>query len=103
MIAGKPISFNAISASTNFSMITDLGHFIPNFFIQFLNFFLSSAFSIVDFVAPINSTFSFFNIPLSSSSIAILRAVCPPIVGSIAHGFSFLIIFSTVIVFIGST
>tara|TARA_B100001778_G_scaffold197969_1_gene163351 strand:+ start:46 stop:201 length:156 start_codon:yes stop_codon:yes gene_type:complete len=31
MIAGKPILFNAISASANFSMITDLGHFIPNF------------------------------------------------------------------------
>ena len=103
MIAGKPILFKAISASSNFSIITDLGDFIPNFSIQFLNFFLSSAFSIADFVAPINLTFSFFNIPFTSSSIATLRAVWPPIVGSIAHGFSFLIIFSTVSVFIGST
>jgi hypothetical protein len=67
-----------------------------------LNFSLLSAVSIARLLAPINSTLYFFNIPLSYSSIAILRAVCPPTVGNIACGFSFLIIASTYSLVIGS-
>ena len=43
-----------------------------------------------------------FSIPFFSIEIAVFNAVCPPIVGRIAHGFSFLIIFSTISGVIGS-
>ena len=55
-----------------------------------------------DAFAPINSTLFLLRIPFLSIEIAVFNAVCPPIVGSIAHGFSFLIIFSTISGVIGS-
>ena len=39
-------------------------------------------------LAPISSTLCFFNVPSLASAIATLRAVCPPIVGRRASGFS---------------
>ena len=52
--------------------------------------------------APISSTLYFFNIPDSAKFIAILSAVCPPIVGNSASGFSFIIILVTISGVIGS-
>ena len=66
------------------------------------NNFLSSAFSIDSLVAPINSTSYLVSRPASSSSNATFKAVGPPIVGRMASGFSLIMIFSTVLMFIGS-
>ena len=74
----------------------------PIFFIAVLKSSLSSAFLIAFNDAPISSTLYFFNIPDSAKSIATLRAVCPPIVGKSASGFSFIIIFVTISGVIGS-
>ncbi len=64
--------------------------------IAFLNNSLSSAFSIADSLAPINSTLYFSKTPLLAKDTAILSAVCPPIVASNASGRSLAIIFSTI-------
>ena len=44
--------------------------------------------------APINSTLYFFNTPSFANVKAVLRPVCPPMVGSNASGRSLSIIFS---------
>ena len=55
----------------------------------------SSALSMASTLAPISSTPYFFKTPWRFRSSAQLRAVCPPMVGRIASGFSLAIIFST--------
>ena len=55
----------------------------------------SSAIAIARAVAPISSTPCFSSTPRSASAIATLSAVCPPIVGSSASGFSRSMISST--------
>ena len=67
------------------------------------NFSRSSARSMTSAFAPISSTPCRFNAPDASSCIATLSAVCPPIVGSSASGFSLAMIFSTISGVIGST
>ncbi len=52
--------------------------------------------------APISSTPYFSSTPWSARSSAQFSAVCPPIVGSSASGFSLAMIFSTVCQLIGS-
>ena len=69
---------------------------------DFLNKSLSSAFEIAFIEAPINSTLYFLSIPSSESARATFRAVCPPIVGSKASGFSILIILVIISGVIGS-
>ena len=64
----------------------------PILSIDFLNKLLSSAFFIDSGLAPIISIFSFSNIPSLCNSNVTFSAVCPPIVGKIASGFSFFII-----------
>ena len=66
------------------------------------NFSLSSALSIASLFAPIISTECFSSIPLVARSKETLSPVWPPIVGKIASGFSFSIIFSSVCQFTGS-
>ena len=102
MIAGKPIFFRTLFDLLNELIISDLGKSKFISFMDFLNRSLSSALDIALAFAPINSTLFFFNIPFFSIKIAVFNAVCPPIVGKIAHGFSFFIIFSTISVVIGS-
>ncbi len=53
-------------------------------------------------LAPISSTPSSFSLPDFCSAIAVLSAVCPPMVGSIASGRSFSMIFATTSGVIGS-
>ena len=67
-----------------------------------LNLKRSSALSMASGVAPISSTPCFSKTPLRHKSRAQLSAVCPPMVGKIASGFSLAIIFSTVCQVIGS-
>ena len=67
-----------------------------------LNFCLSSANSIAVGLAPIIFTPCFSSIRLLKSSIETFKAVCPPIVGRRASGFSISIIFSTNSLVIGS-
>ena len=56
---------------------------------------LSSALSIAVLFAPIKITLCFSKIPSLSNVNAVFNAVWPPIVGKIASGFSFSIIFAT--------
>ena len=82
--------------------ISDFGRFNPISIIFFLNFFLSSALEIAFEFAPISSILYFLSNPIFSAFIAKFRAVCPPIVGKIASGFSFTKIFSKISIVIGS-
>ena len=70
--------------------------------IFFLNFLRSSAFSIALDFAPINSILYFLSSPAFSALIAKFNAVCPPIVGKIALGFSFLMTSSKTGIVMGS-
>ncbi len=62
----------------------------------------SSAFAMASCFAPISSTPYFSRTPESANASAVFNAVCPPIVGSSASGFSFMMIFSTISGVIGS-
>ena len=93
---GKPILSKRIFASSKLWASPDSGTFNPILSIEAANNSLSSALSIASFVAPIISTLCFLRIPLLSRSRAALRAVCPPMVGNSASGFSFSMIFSIV-------
>ena len=66
------------------------------FVIDSLNNFLSSALLIAFKLAPINSTLLFFKKSDSDNLTARFNAVCPPIVGRRASGFSFKIIWDTI-------
>ena len=102
IIAGKPTNSNAVLASSIFFAILAFAEFRPILFMHSLNNSLSSAFFIESGFAPISSILYFSRIPASNNSKVTLRAVCPPIVGSIASGFSILIIFSIISLLIGS-
>ena len=62
----------------------------------------SSARSITSALAPISSTPCRASAPLAWSRMAVFSAVCPPMVGSSASGFSRMMIFSTMSGVIGS-
>ena len=106
---GKPSVFCAAQASSKVCAIPDLAEPKPILVIASLNFSLSSALSIACGVAPINSIgfpvlapVYLSKTPWCQRSRAQLSAVCPPIVGKIASGFSLAMIFSTVFQVIGS-
>jgi hypothetical protein len=71
--------------------------------IAILNKFLSSAFFIALRSAPINSILYLSKTPESAKSTDIFKAVCPPIVGKRASGFSISIICLTTEAVSGST
>ena len=102
IMQGKPISFCTIRASSILWAIPDAGVSRLIFCIVSSKSWRSSALSIASLFAPIRKTLCFLRIPFLSSVNAVLRAVCPPIVGKIASGFSFSIIFSTDSQWIGS-
>ena len=86
---GKPnrsTSFNASSKDRAYALS---GTSMPIDSIAPRNSSRSSATRIASREAPISLTSSSSSTPLSPSSIARLRAVCPPTVGSSASGFSF--------------
>ena len=102
IITGKPISFNLVKESFNVCEVNDFGVLRPILFIASRNLLLSSAFEIASSSAPINSTFFSFKKPESETSKETFSAVCPPIVGKIASGFSLSIIFFKISGVIGS-
>ena len=58
--------------------------------------------SMASALAPISSTPSSFSLPERCSAIAVLSAVCPPMVGSTASGFSLAMMRATTSGVIGS-
>ena len=89
---GSPTKSNDFNASLIFFTIFAFAEDKPILSIDFLNKLLSSAFLIDSGLAPIISIFSFSKIPSLCNSNVTFSAVCPPIVGKIASGFSFFII-----------
>ena len=102
IIAGNPTKSNAELASSRFLAIFALAESNPILFILFLNNSLSSALLIETGLAPIISTSFFLRIPELYKSKVAFKAVCPPIVGRMASGFSICMIFSIVFFSIGS-
>jgi hypothetical protein len=99
---GRPTFSTASNASARFRTTNDFGTSTPILIIASLNFCRSSAFSITSARAPIISTLYFSRTPCFHRSIAVLRPVCPPSVGSSASGRSLAMIFSTTCQVIGS-
>ncbi len=94
MITGKPSVSSASSPWDRSCASNDFGVFNPMSFIASLKSSLSSAISIASDDAPIISTLYLSKIPNFLRDSVVLRAVWPPIVGSMASGRSFLMIFS---------
>ena len=99
---GNPISAESFTASSSVRTNPPRGHSNPASSIACLNNSRSSAFLIAGSFAPISSALYLFNTPRSANSTATFNAVCPPMVGRIASGRSFSIIFSTKSAVIGS-
>ena len=95
MIAGNPVHSATPSASSQVVAIFPSGHLRPIFVIASPKSFRSSASAIARAFAPMSSTPCFSSTPVSCRAIATLSAVCPPIVGSSASGFSRSMISST--------
>ena len=102
IIQGKPIFFWTSKASLIECAIPEVGVSRLIAFMVSSKSCLSSALSIAVLLAPIRITLCFFRIPFLSNVNAVFRAVWPPIVGRIASGDSFSIIFSTDFQWIGS-
>ena len=95
IMQGKPIFFCTSRASLIECAIPDTGVSRSIAFIVSSKSCLSSALSIASLFAPIKITLCFFRTPFLSNVKAVFKAVWPPMVGKIASGFSFSIIFST--------
>ena len=101
--AGNPTSFSACGISSTVCTATDLGVSNPMLRMASRNASRFSAFSMAARSAPIILTPYFSSTPLSASTMAVLSAVCPPMVGSSASGRSAAITASTNSGVIGST
>ena len=101
--AGKPTPASASRASASVCAIALFGDKMPISAMASRNFSRSSARSITSALAPINSTPCRASAPFACNCIAVFSAVCPPMVGSSASGFSRAMIFSTTSGVIGST
>ena len=102
MTVGKPSVFCTPQASSMLWAMPERAEPRPILVIASLNFNRSSALSIASGVAPMSSTWYFSSTPWCHKSSAQLSAVCPPMVGKIASGFSLAMIFSTVCQVMGS-
>ncbi len=102
MITGKPSVRCTLQASSSECAMPERADPRPMLVIASLNFSLSSALSIAAGEAPMSSTPYFSRTPCRCRSSAQFSAVCPPIVGRIASGFSFSMIRSTTCQVIGS-
>ena len=102
IMVGKPTSFCTPHASSIECAIPERAEPRPIFVIASLNLERSSALSIASGVAPINSHLYFSSTPCLCKSNAQFNAVCPPIVGKIASGFSFAMMRSKICQVIGS-
>mmetsp|Transcript_35410 Transcript_35410/g.67754 ORF Transcript_35410/g.67754 Transcript_35410/m.67754 type:complete len:233 (-) Transcript_35410:577-1275(-) len=90
-----PMSAAISHACSMDSAVPDLGVARPILVMAFLNRSRSSALLMASNLAPISSTLYLSRIPASARSLAKLSAVCPPMVGRMASGRSFSMIFST--------
>ena len=103
MIAGRPMSSSASSASVSVLIWCERGVSRPILFIASRNSSRSSALSIASAVAPIISTSNFSSMPILRSDSAQLSAVCPPMVGKQrVRARSFSMILATISGVIGS-
>ncbi len=102
MIAGSPVTSSACSASSSDFASRLFGEMRPIRSIAWRNSWRSSALAMAASLAPISSTPCAASTPPCDSAIAVLSAVCPPMVGSSASGFSRAMIFSTKAGVIGS-
>ena len=100
--AGSPVIASASRASAMLWAMALRGLSRPIPLMASRNFSRSSARSITSALAPISSTPCRASAPLACSFIAVLSAVCPPMVGRSASGFSRMMIFSTMSGVIGS-
>ena len=103
MITGYPISSTASCACLRLFTALLSGMGSPMSFISWANDSLSSPFFIVSMGVPSIFTLCSSSTPIAESDDAMLRAVCPPIVGSMPSGFSFSIILATTSGMRGST
>ena len=94
-MTGKPIDVERETPSSIVRTNPPRGVFSPALSIVALNNSRSSALRIASSFAPISSTPYFSSTPFSARATAVLSAVCPPIVGSMASGRSRSMIFST--------
>ncbi len=102
IIAGKPIASRDSSACSKLLTTCERGLSRPILSIALRKSSLSSAFSMALIVAPISSTPCLARKPLRARLSAVLSAVCPPMVGSKASGFSSAMILLTISGVIGS-
>ncbi len=102
MIAGRPMQLERGARFLERAHQPALGRSRPIRSIASRNSRRSSALAIALSVAPISSTPWRFNAPFFASAIAVLSAVCPPMVGSSASGFSAAMMRSTISGVIGS-
>ena len=99
---GNPISSSTSRASFILCAMPERGVSKPIDFMVLSKSSLSSALSMASFFAPINSTPNCSKTPLDAKVKAVFNAVCPPMVGSNASGFSFSIMAATTFQLIGS-
>ena len=103
MIAGRPTSGSTSIAASKLFTRCERGDFRPILSIASRKRRRSSALSMTSPLAPIISTPNFSSVPSRSSARPVLRAVCPPMVGSRASGRSRSITLATIAGVIGST
>ncbi len=89
MMAGYPVSSTMARASSRECANPPVGTASPMRAMASAKASRSSAISMERALAPISSTPNFSRVPFSWSSMAIVSAVCPPMVGRIASGRSF--------------
>ena len=102
-MAGNPTRSSTWRASSRERAIPLCGHSSPISPIARLKASRSSATSIAAREAPIKTVPWRSRVPLSASASAVFSAVCPPMVGSRASGFSAATICATISGVIGST
>ena len=95
MMLGYPVSSTISSASSSVRAKPPVVTLSPMRCMASANSSRSSAIWIERALAPMSSTPCLSRIPFSWSSMAMLRAVCPPMVGRMASGFSRSMTFST--------
>jgi hypothetical protein len=103
MIAGSPTEGSAACASSKDLTMRERGMARPIFSMAARNRSRSSALAMTSERAPIISTPCASSTPERASSSPVLSAVCPPMVGNSASGFSRAMILARVSWVIGST
>ena len=103
IMVGRPTFSSPSRASSIVWAIAERGLSSPMRSIASRNSKRSSAMLMASRSAPISCTPYFSSVPSPAKAIAVLSAVCPPIVGKMASGFSFSIMRATTSGVMGST